>query len=764
MKRKLIAMLLLPVLLVGMLPLGVLAAGSKNPFTDVKEGSFYADAVLWAVEHGITNGTDAKHFSPEAQCTRAQVVTFLWRALGEAGSSGRCPFTDVPATAYYYNAVLWAAENGVTTGTSATEFSPEDVVTRAQFVTFLWRALGKPSATATEGFSDVAANQYYYNAVLWAAETGVTKGTDVGRFSPDQSCLRGQTVTFLYRALRDELPEEPTTPTEPIKPTEPDPTPTEPEPPMESATETATTSRTIQPSFSGDSAYWQFSIRLKNSSDKTVSLTKVTVQNLCGGREVGSLFNVDMDELYKYFDHLTAAPDETIVWSDGHPLTYLFNGRRYTLELTDSAGNTFVRTYFLTLGYEGCETPDAAPLGQTAAEQTVLRQPDDAWKYEVWFRNDTDKTQHLVRIEWQNRMGGNPAGAPYIIEGDTLKDRQIPFYLAPGQIGNFADGHPWVDYMDSRVLTIVYADDDGTEYPVSFPLLLSSAQYHPELEKRYPDYSADNGKDCGALRHDADFSMKVAEGVWWVPANTLGGSRYTNAQIQALLIDTPEQKQAKIGTLYEALQLYRIGGFYGSDDNAFLKENGILWEHHKPGYDAVRTNNGCCASCADWLSYILKDDYDEVGFISTMQAVGEGHVFNYIKQDGWYYFVDLTIWHADDSANADESGKWTDYEHSNSVHGNIHRASSLEAFAQYLVDADITAPDFVYTYCTENTSAISSEPTPEGKQCIFPDDAVVNIVYINPNGTLTYTTAPAPVKTNDWSRNEDFAFASMQFE
>ena len=120
-------------------------------------------------------------------------------------------------------------------------------------------------------------------------------------------------------------------------------------------------------------------------------------------------------------------------------------------------------------------------------------------------------------------------------------------------------------------------------------------------------------------------------------------------------------------------------------------------------HDAVRTNNGCCASSANWLNYILKGDYDEVGFISTMQASGGGHVYNYIKQDGWYYFADLTIWHAGQNANATETGNMDNYYHSNSIHGNVHRAVSMKAFVQYLVDADeyMTA-DLAYTYVAEN--------------------------------------------------------------
>ena len=755
MKKRLISALLLLCMLTGMLPLGAFAA--KNPFTDVENSDYYYDAVLWAVERGITNGTDTVRFSPDASCTRAQVVTFLWRAMGRPKHSGKCPFTDVADGQYYRDAVVWAAEAGVTTGTSATTFSPDAVVTRAQFVTFLWRALGQPAPTEGSGFTDVAENQYYCRAVLWAAENGVTNGTGAGIFSPEQSCLRGQTVTFLYRALRTAVP-EPTEPTVPSEPTEP-----EPEVPVESAVETATVYRTAE-LYNGE---WRFLFRLKNTSERTVSVTKITIQDLSAGKDVGGLFVLNLDTLRDMFN-LTAAPGEIIDWTDGHPLTYRFSGRRYTLELTDTAGNVFVRTYIITFDYTNADNPaaDAAtPLGQTAPDQTALRQPDNIWKYEIWFRNDTDKTLKLTRIENQNYLGADRAGAPQITDSEQVKNLQTAQYLAPGQVGSFYDSHPYVDFMDNRELAVVYTDEDGAEYSARFRIVLSMAQYHPELETVYPDYSHDNGKDGAALRHDASFSVKVAEGVYWVPANALGTSRYSNAQIQAMLTDTPEQKQAKIGTLYEALQLYQIGGFFGSDDNVHIYQNDCLWEHHKPGYDAVRTNNGCCASSANWLNYILKDDYDEVGFILTMKENVGGHVYNYIKQDGWYYFVDLTIWYADHNANAAESGDLDNYYHSNSIHGNVHCAVSMEAFTQYLIDADDYMPvDLVYTYVAENVRPSTVTGTSGGTQLCLPDNVAVKILYDNPNDTLTLAAVPAPDDLTNWDINEDFAFASMTFQ
>lgn len=171
------------------------------PFTDVTNPtSFYYDAVKWAVGEKITKGTDDTHFSPLETCTRAQMVTFMWRAAGcPEPTSKTCRFTDVKENAFYYNAVLWAVENGITKGTSDTTFSPDDTVSRGQVVTFLYRLNGSEAVSAENTFTDIKSGAYYYDAVLWAIENDITKGTSTTTFSPDADCTRAQIVTFLYR-------------------------------------------------------------------------------------------------------------------------------------------------------------------------------------------------------------------------------------------------------------------------------------------------------------------------------------------------------------------------------------------------------------------------------------------------------------------------------------------------------------------------------------------------------------------------------------
>ena len=167
-------------------------------FGDVGEDEYYADAVSWAVNEGITEGTGEGMFSPDNGCSRAEVVTFLWRAAGCPEPDGGGSFSDVAAGSYYEKAVQWAADLGITEGTGSGEYSPELTVTRAQFVTFLWRLAGSPS-TNTRPFADVPEGAYYSRAVAWAVANGITDGTGEDTFSPDSPCTRAQVVTFIYR-------------------------------------------------------------------------------------------------------------------------------------------------------------------------------------------------------------------------------------------------------------------------------------------------------------------------------------------------------------------------------------------------------------------------------------------------------------------------------------------------------------------------------------------------------------------------------------
>ena len=216
MKKSIISFVLIFVMLVGMVPAVVASA-----FGDVAPGAWYAESVDWAVENGITTGVGNGRFAPGDTCTRAQVVTFLWRSQGEpAPAGGENPFADVKEGDYFFDAVLWAVENGVTTGLNADSFGPSSPCTRGQVVTFLWRAMGKPAPTGGENpFADVKDADYFFDAVLWAVENGITTGLSADSFGPSSPCTRGHVVTFLFRSTDTELTPEP----------EPEPEPDEPE-------------------------------------------------------------------------------------------------------------------------------------------------------------------------------------------------------------------------------------------------------------------------------------------------------------------------------------------------------------------------------------------------------------------------------------------------------------------------------------------------------------------------------------------------------
>ena len=179
------------------------ACPSKN-FTDVDFKAYYHNAMDWAVVNGVTTGVTPTTFCPSNSCTRAQMVTFLWRAKGSPEPTNTTSrFVDVAAGQYYTKAVIWAVEQGITTGVDATHFMPNNTVTRAQTVTFLWRMEGKPNPTGSASFPDVPAGAYYASAVSWALENHITTGMGNGTFAPNNNCTRAQIVTFLYRAIAE---------------------------------------------------------------------------------------------------------------------------------------------------------------------------------------------------------------------------------------------------------------------------------------------------------------------------------------------------------------------------------------------------------------------------------------------------------------------------------------------------------------------------------------------------------------------------------
>ena len=205
MNKRILSFLLALVLVLTAFPAAALpAVAAETAFTDVAADAYYAAPVAWAVDKGITNGMTETTFGPDSPCTRGHVVTFLWRAMGKpAPTQTTHSFTDIAEGEYYYDAVLWAVEQGITSGVTPDTFGPDAVCSRAQIVTFLYQAMDRPAVTGENPFADVKPGDYYYTPVLWAVEAGITSGVDTAHFAPERDCIRAHVVTFLYKALAE---------------------------------------------------------------------------------------------------------------------------------------------------------------------------------------------------------------------------------------------------------------------------------------------------------------------------------------------------------------------------------------------------------------------------------------------------------------------------------------------------------------------------------------------------------------------------------
>ena len=373
------------------------------------------------------------------------------------------------------------------------------------------------------------------------------------------------------------------------------------------------------------------------------------------------------------------------------------------------------------------------------------------WHFEFPLRNDTDEQLSLTALFIRDYVGGTGGEMTneYVFDEMRLREINVPLTLGPGEENYWDDWHPVVDFFDSRTYTFVYHSESSKEISVTYAFELSHEGAVGDI-----DYSGDEGQDLFTLRYGADFEAEVAPGVYWVPARDLGDSSYTNAQITGMLSLSPSQKQEQIDTLYEAMQLYQIGNFFSSDDNIRIEENGVHWEHHKPGEHAVRTNNGCCATSANWLNYILRDDYDEVGFVSTSQRDGNGHIFNYILQDGWYYIIDMTHYRTDWIATAVESGDLDDYYSSDFIPGNIHKVRDIQQYVDYVQQNYGDPPGLMFMYTAADCLALDSRREQNGVTIIYEDAENVDVrtIFDDPQDNLTVTTAEQPVQRPDWSR------------
>ena len=392
-----------------------------------------------------------------------------------------------------------------------------------------------------------------------------------------------------------------------------------------------------------------------------------------------------------------------------------------------------------------------APGEVTYPLQVVLVNGTD-YHFHADLINYTDKQLRLVQFDIVSTEAGSPIGER-VLDEEECKSMDL-YLLEPSTGVAYDDWHPNPAPFDQRIYRFTYADDAGQRYTVSCVYDLNEAT--TDAAAPAVDYAQDQGKDLATLRHDAAFEVEVNPGVYWVPARALGESRYTNAQIAQMAQNTPEEKRSAISTLYEALQLYQVGGFLSADDNVRIGENGLNWEHHKPGYYAVLTNCGCCATDSNWLHYILDGDYDEVGYVAYSQRDGNGHVFNYILQNGWYYVIDLTHYHAGGSSidTAPESGNQIDYSATDYILGNIHKTQSLEAYAAYIQESFNDPPGLIVRYTASEVPAVDSPMRQDGSvEIVYAEmnDLDLQILYDDPNDSLTFRFESAPERQPDWA-------------
>lgn len=479
---------------------------------------------------------------------------------------------------------------------------------------------------------------------------------------------------------------------------------------------------------------WNFVMELHNDTGHTITLESVVMIDYMDD-QVGSTAcfeGADLDILP--LGRLVLENGQTVGWNDMRPTDYGFNRREYQHIFRDEQGGQILFSYIFDMRgvmNEGNNTP-------------LAEQPAGDWRFAMTLENTGNSPWTLKSLEIINLMDGEATGT-WFFEGEDLDNLGLGgFVLEPGQKEHWDDGHPAVSDWNGRAYIFRYVDGNDQEQSQTF--------HFEDLDKlnQPVDYTQDQGQDLKTLRHNADFEIEVSDGVFWVPAAELGSSRFSNMEIHKMLGSTPEDKQQIISTLYEALQLYQVGNFTASDDNVRIMENGINWEHHKPGYHAVRTNTGCCATDSNWLRYILDGDYEEVGYIATSQRDGSGHIFNYILHEDWYYIIDLTHYRATDIMSATEDGELNSYYATDFIAGNIHKTQNIQNYVNYIQNVYNDPPGLMFMYTAENCLAVTGSNT----QIIYESlgKPYVNVIFDDPSDKLEFVWKESPTKLPDWSQ------------
>lgn len=478
---------------------------------------------------------------------------------------------------------------------------------------------------------------------------------------------------------------------------------------------------------------WFFHMDVLNQSGSTLTLDTLLIRDFQDDMEIGT-YGFEGEDLNRLpIGQLVLMPDAGEGWDDAHPVTSDFNRREYLMVFHTEAGEKY-RISFLF------DMRSLAPQGSETAE------PSGRWSFPVMLENTTDSPWQLQAMDITNLRDGQPAGT-FIFEGGDLNNIGLGgLVLEPGQQSFWQDGHPVVSDWNGREYRFHFVDENQQPHTLTFTFENLDEQNQPV------DYSQDEGQDLQTLRHDAAFEVEVSPGVFWVPAAALGQSRYTNREIHAMLDASPEEKQANIATLYEAIQLYQVGNFTPSDDNVRIFEGEVNWEHHKPGYHAVRTNTGCCATDSNWLRYLLDGDYEEVGYIATSQRDGSGHIYNYIFHNGWYYIIDLTHYHAASPRTAPETPDMAGYYATDYILGNIHKVEHIQNYVAYVQNDFNDPPGMMFLYTAENCLAVDGARSDEGVKIIYQEDPdiQISVIFDDTEDSLELVRMPAPQNLPDW--------------
>lgn len=479
---------------------------------------------------------------------------------------------------------------------------------------------------------------------------------------------------------------------------------------------------------------WRFEMVLTNDTGRKLTLEAVLITDYLDGQD-GPTSRFEGEDLNILpLGRLELESGRTEVWDDMRPLDYGFNQREYLHIFRDEQGEEFRFQHVFDMR-------SMMPNGSSPIPQESVGD----WTFPVVLENTSDTPWELRCMDITHFMNEKSLGTIFF-EGANLDNIGLGgLVLQPGQRENYIDGHPVVPDWNAAEYRFYFVDGNGREQTLTFRFDDLDKQNQPE------DYAQDQGQDLKTLRHDAAFEVEVSSGVYWVPAAVLGSSRYSNMDIHNMLDAAPEEKQENISTLYEALQLYQVGNFTSSDDNVRIFDGGINWEHHKPGYHAVRTNTGCCATDSNWLRYILDGDYEEVGYIATSQRDGSGHIFNYILHEGWYYIIDLTHYHASGPlVTALESGELNNYYTSDYILGNIHKVKDIQNYVDYVQHDFTDPPGLMFMYTAENCLAVDGN----NAQIIYESAGkpFVNIIFDDPSDNLEHVWKDSPKHLPDWSQ------------